>query len=122
MTKATREQYIACANAGMSGLEASRALGVSAPAVCLAARRIGIAFADGRKTTEFAKASAERMRERHKDPEFVKANAERMRERHKDPEYNQLAALTPSQRADYDTLKKAGYTRDEAFRAIGVAQ
>ena len=68
---------------------------------------------------EFAKANAERMRKLNADPEFAKANAERMRKRHADPEFNPLAALTEAERADYDVLRKAGYTRAEAFRAIG---
>ena len=71
---------------------------------------------------EFAKAhaerAAERMRQRHADPEFARANAERMRQRHADPEFNPLAALTPNERADYDVLRKAGYTRAEAFVAL----
>ena len=64
-------------------------------------------------------AKAERMRQLNADPEFAKANAERMRKRHADPEFNPLAALTEAERADYDVLRKAGYTRAEAFRAIG---
>ena len=45
--------------------------------------------------------------------------AERMRKRHADPEFNPLAALTGAERADYDVLRKAGYTRAEAFEAMG---
>lgn len=46
-------------------------------------------------------------------------HAERMRKLHADPEFNPLAALTPNERADYDVLRKAGYTRAEAFAAMG---
>ena len=66
-------------------------------------------------------ANAERMRKRNADPEFAAANAERMRKRHADPEYNPLAMLSAQERADYDALKRNGYSRDDAFRAIGRA-
>ena len=45
--------------------------------------------------------------------------AERMRKRHADPEYNPLVTLTARERADYDALKRYGYSRADAFRAIG---
>lgn len=48
----------------------------------------------------------------------AKAHAERMRQRHADPEFNPLVLLTPEERADYDVLRKAGYTRAEAFVAL----
>ena len=64
-----------------------------------------------------------RMKALHADPEFAAANRERNRERmkalHADPEFNPLVLLTEAERADYDTLKQAGYTRDDAFSAIG---
>lgn len=49
------------------------------------------------------------------------ANAERMRKLHADPEYNPLAMLSAQERADYDALKRNGYSRADAFRAIGRA-
>ena len=70
---------------------------------------------------EFAAANAERMRKRHADPEFAAANAERMRKRHADPDHNPLVMLTTQERADYDALKRYGYSRADAFRAIGRA-
>ena len=70
---------------------------------------------------EFAAANAERMRKRHADPEFAAANAERMRKLHADPDHNPLVMLTTQERADYDTFKRNGYSRDDAFRAIGRA-
>ena len=89
---------------------------------------------------EFAAANAERMRKRHADPEFAAANAERMRKLHADPEfaaahaeraaermrklnadprYNPLVMLSAQERADYGTFKACGYSRADAFRAIG---
>jgi hypothetical protein len=137
-----------CAEAGMTATEAAQHLGKTANAGSQYAKRHGFAFRKDysahaermRKRhadPEFAKANAERMRKRHADPEFAKANAERMRKlnadpefakanaermrkRHADPEFNPLAALTLEQRADYDVLKKAGYTREEAFEALGI--
>jgi hypothetical protein len=79
---------------------------------------------------EFAAANAERMRKRHADPEFAAANAERMRKLHADPEFaaahadpdhNPLVMLTTQERTDYDALKRYGYSRADAFRAIGRA-
>ena len=69
--------------------------------------------------------NAERMRQLNADPEFAAANAERAAERMRkfnaDPDHNPLVMLTTQERADYDTLKAAGYNRDDAFRAIGRA-
>ena len=74
---------------------------------------------------EFAKANAERaaerMRKRNADPEFAAAHAERMRKRNADPDHNPLVMLTTQERADYDALKRYGYSRADAFRAIGRA-
>ena len=72
---------------------------------------------------EFAAANRERNRERMKalnaDPEFAAAHRERMKALNADPEFNPLVLLTEAERADYDTLKQAGYTRDDAFSVIG---
>ena len=70
---------------------------------------------------EFAAANAERMRKLHADPEFAAANAERMRKLNADPDHNPLAMLSAQERADYDALKRNGYSRADAFRAIGRA-
>ena len=70
---------------------------------------------------EFAAAHAERMRKLHADPEFAAAHAERMRKLNADPDHNPLVMLSAHERADYDLLKRIGYSRDEAFRAIGRA-
>ena len=67
---------------------------------------------------EFAKAHSERMKRLHADPEFAKARDERMKRLNADPEFNPLAALSPDERADYDVLKKAGYSREEALATI----
>ena len=66
-------------------------------------------------------ANAERMRKLHADPEFAAAHAERMRKRNADPDHNPLVMLTTQERADYDALKRYGYSRADAFRAIGRA-
>lgn len=34
------------------------------------------------------------------------------------PDFNPLAALTPEQRADYDALRKFGYSRDESLAMV----
>ena len=68
---------------------------------------------------EFAAAHRERMAARNADPEFAAAHREQMKARNTDPEFNPLVLLTEAERADYDTLKQAGYTRDDAFFAIG---
>ena len=100
---------------GECAADVARRLGVSRAAACKAQRRTGIRLADAR---------AERMRRLNADPEFVKARderaAEHMRRLNADPARNPLAALTPAERADYDTLRrKGGYTRSDALRAIG---
>ena len=75
----------------------------------------------GRHSAAHAERASERMRALNADPEFAKAHAERMRALHADPEFNPLVVLTPAERADYDVLKRAGYSRDDVFRAIGRA-
>ena len=75
----------------------------------------GVMTACGRHSA----ANAERMRRLHADPEFAAANAERMRRLHADPNHNPLVMLSAQERADYDILKAAGYSRDDAFREIG---
>ena len=50
----------------------------------------------------------------------TKASAERFKQLNADPKFNPLVTLTPQQRNDYDALKNVGYTRDEAFAAIGL--
>ena len=84
-----------------------------------AAERMRKRHADPEFAAANAERAAERMRKRHADPEFAAANAERMRKRHADPEYNPLVTLTARERADYDALKRYGYSRADAFRAIG---
>lgn len=92
MTRRNADDYRACAAEGLSTSEAAKRLGLSPSAVSCAAKRHGLTFRDAR--------------------------AERMRRLHADPLVNQLAAMTPEQRADYDLLKKAGYSRAEAFAAM----
>lgn len=112
MTKPTWEE---CAELGMSATEAANARGVTKGAASNAAKRLGLKFRDARRDA----ANAERMRERHKDPKFAAAHAESMRKLQKDPEFNPLVLLSERERQDYDTLKRNGATRNEAFASIG---
>jgi hypothetical protein len=82
-----------CAAANMSAAEAASAMGVSLGAAYQRAHRAGVALRDTR--------------------------AERMRKRNADPDHNPLVMLTTQERADYDALKRNGYSRADAFRAIG---
>ena len=97
----------------LGGAELARMLGLTREAVASAQKRHGIKLRDKR---------ADRMRRLHADPEFAAANAERMRRRNAEglmiPRY--LRAMTPDQRADYDTLKRSGYTKAEALAALGL--
>ena len=77
--------------------------------------------ADPEFAAAHAERAAERMRKLHADPEFAAAHAERMRKRNADPDHNPLVMLTTQERADYDALKRYGYSRADAFRAIGRA-
>lgn len=69
------------------------------------------------------------MRRLHQDPAFRAANAERSAERlrrlQQDPEFRgkrrpHLAVMTADQRADYDTLRGAGYSMHEALAHLGL--
>ena len=63
-----------------------------------------------------------RMRALNADPEFAERHRERMRALHADPEFNPLVALTETERADYDRVKRTmAYSRAEALHAIGRA-
>ena len=62
-----------------------------------------------------------RMRAQHADPECAERHRERMRALHADPEFNPLASLSDAERADYDILKRNGYSRAEALGTIGRA-
>ena len=85
----------------------------------------GVMTTCGRHSAAHAERAAERMRKLNADPEFAAANAERaaerMRKLNADPEHNPLVLLTAAERADYDTLKRNGYSREAAFLAIGRA-
>ena len=52
-------------------------------------------------------------------PEVKERHREATREALNRPEVNPLVLLTPRQRADYDILRRARYSRDDALRAIG---
>ena len=61
------------------------------------------------------------MRALHADPEFAERHRERMRALNADPHFNILASLSDAERADYDILKRNGYSRAEALGTIGRA-
>lgn len=58
------------------------------------------------------------MRDKWKDPGFRERRAEGVRAKWKDSEFNPLVLLTDTERLDYDVLRKAGYSRDEALLSI----
>lgn len=62
----------------------------------------------------------------HADPDFAAAHRERLKARNADPDIDMrqkhLRDMTPKQRADYDTLCKAGYTKAQALTALGLAE
>ena len=61
-------------------------------------------------------------RGRKHDPDVRARISEARKKAWADPEKNPLAALTETERADYDCVKRAmRYTRAEALRAIGRA-
>lgn len=113
MTRKSSVSIQECHAADMSIKQAAEAMGVSYNAAWQRAKRSGLAF---RKDYS---ANAERMRALHADPEFAKVHSERMKALHADPEFNPLAAMTEDQRAEYDLLKKEGYTRHDAFDELG---
>lgn len=91
--------------------ELARILGVTPQSVTNAQIRWGIKLRDKR---------ADRMRRLNADPDFAAAHAKRSADRMRRlnaaglmiPRY--LRAMTPEQRADYDTLMGKGYTKAEA--------
>jgi len=91
-----------CATAGMSKSEAARARGVCVQAAQDYARRTGLRFVDGRSTQVY------------KDRRSAIQKA-----RKADPALNPLVLLTPEERADYDLMKRKGFTRAEALTSIG---
>lgn len=135
MTARTQE-YARLAAQGMTGTEIAAATGVHLNSVRYWAKRHGVDLPDARKLPAHAERMRVQMRKLYADPDYAAAHAERMRRKHADPQFaaaftsgirtrsadpaiNPLAALTPEQRADYDTLKRAHYTRNEALTAIG---
>lgn len=79
-----------CAAAGMSQREAAEARQVSISAAKMAAKRLGLTFRPVPKKEALNR-----------------------------PEVNPLVLLTPTERADYDLLKRAGHSRNDALRSIG---
>ena len=98
----TRPSYRECLDAGMSTTATAKARGVVVQGVSAWAKRNGVKF-----QRDYS-ANAER-------------GAEHMRKMHADPDRNPLVLLSPEERAAYDNLKRARYSRPDAFRAIGRA-
>lgn len=109
----TRPGYRHCLEAGMTAVQTAAACGVNRSSVYQWARRNNVVFA-----RSYANHGA-RLRKWHANPAHARAHAARVRRWHSDPKNNPLAALTPDERADYDRLKRAKYTRKEAFCAVG---
>lgn len=135
MTARTQE-YARLAAQGMTATEIAAATGVHLNSVRYWAKRHGVDLPDARKLPAHAERMRVQMRKLHADPAYAAAHAERMRVRRADPNFvaahasglrafhtesafNPLAALTAAERADYDTLKRAHYSRNEALTAIG---
>lgn len=127
--------YEECAAAGMSVAETARATGKPRSTISAYAKRNGLIFAKGRVSfeissarmtalnadPEFAERRNNRMKALHADPEFAERRNNRLKALHADPARNPLVLLTPQERTDYNTLKKAGHPRADALRAIGRA-
>lgn len=120
MTARTKE-YARLAAQGMTATEIAAATGVHLNSVRYWAKRHGVDLPDARKLPAHAERMRVQMQKLHADPDYAAAHAERSRSHQSDPAINPLAALTPAQRADYDTLKRAHYTRNGALTAIGRA-
>lgn len=100
-----------CLAAGMTGGQAAKARGVSRQAASLWAKRNSVEFAAADRSEARKKAWA--------DPEVRARMSEAAKKALADPTHNPLAALTPSERQDYDALRyKGGLSRNEALRAI----
>lgn len=103
--------YRRCLEAGLSVTETARECGVTVTTVCLWARRNGVKFPDGRKTPEFAAMMRERHRQMGRRISSAAKSAKRL-----------LQSLSEDQRADYRTLRKAGYSLDETIAALGLQE
>jgi len=105
-----------CAAAGMSQREAAEARQVSVSAACIAAKRLGLTF---RPVPMKEAMNRPEVKERRR----AAMNRPEVKERHRAamnrPEVNPLVLLTPTERADYDLLKRAGHSRNDALRSIG---
>jgi len=104
---------------GMTISQLSAETGIPQPTLHARARRHGIKLRDGRP--ELAR---QQMKARWADSEWRAKQAERarkvLRDRLADPAINPLAALDPVQREVYDLYKRKGFSRPEAFEAIGL--
>ena len=81
----------------------------------LKAERMKALNADPEFKAKLSAASSERMKALNADPEFKAKTAERMKALHADPEFNPLVRLTDRGRRVYNTLRRKGFTFEQAF-------
>lgn len=69
---------------------------------------------------DFSSAQRAGLKRHNDDPKSRDVRSKRLKALHAQGKLNPLANLSPTERADYNVLrKKAGYSRNEAFAAIG---
>lgn len=109
-----------CAAAGMSQREAAEARQVSVSAANMAAKRLGLTFRPVPMKEAMNRPEAkERLRAAMNSPEVKERLRAAMKAAMNRPDVNPLVLLTPTERADYDLLKRAGHSRNDALRSIG---
>lgn len=108
-----------CADAGMSQREAAEAIGVTKQAASQAAKRLGLTFRQAWSDPERLARQSAAQKETWVDPDVRARRIAAMKEARSRPERNPLVLLTETELADYSTLKRAGYSRGAALRAIG---
>jgi len=109
-----------CAAAGMSQREAAEARQVSVSAASIAAKRLGLTFRPVPMTEAMNRPEVkERLRTAMNRPEVKERRSAAIKEALNRPEVNPLVLLTPTERADYDLLTRAGHSRNDALRSIG---
>ena len=109
-----------CAAAGMSQREAAEARQVSVSAASIAAKRLGLTFRPVPMKEAMNRPEVkERLRTAMNRPEVKERRSAAIKEALNRPEVNPLVLLTPTERADYDLLKRAGHSRNDALRSIG---
>jgi len=103
-----RKSWAECASAGMTRKEAAAHRGVCVSTVNRAARSLGLTFAKAQNTWPT-------------DPEYRARRFAALKAGMARSDLFPLLKLTLSERHDYNTLTRAGYSRDQAFRSINRA-